>query len=78
MFFWLMELTKRSEAVTFKRTISISDLQKDKQYRITNAVRVNTNFGPSIVMRLEYEANTAYRVYLPNRYFTLFKDKYIQ
>jgi hypothetical protein len=40
-----MDLAKRFAAVTFKKTVSISELQKDKQYRITNIVRVNTKFA---------------------------------
>jgi HJR/Mrr/RecB family endonuclease len=70
-------LSKRFAAVTFKRTVSISELQKDKQYRITYAVRVNTKLGQSIVVTVD-EANNGYRVYLPNRYFSVLTDKDIQ
>jgi hypothetical protein len=64
--------------VTLKRNVRIIELQKDKQYRNTNAVRVNSKYGQSIVVAVEDEANTAYRVYLPKRYFSVFTDKEIQ
>jgi hypothetical protein len=78
MFFWQMELARHFAVVTFKRTVSTSELQRDKQYRITNAVQVNTKYGQSIVVTVEDEGNTAYRVYLLKRYFSVFSDKEIQ
>jgi CRISPR/Cas system CSM-associated protein Csm3 (group 7 of RAMP superfamily) len=53
-------LEKRFAAITFKRTVSISELQNDKQYWITNVVRATTKFGQSIVVTVEDEANNAY------------------
>jgi hypothetical protein len=66
-----MELTQRFRAVTCKKSVSISELQENHHYIITQAVKKSTKFGETILLTLR-DSDDLFSVFLPKRYLSAF------
>ena len=70
-----MEPIKRFSATTCNLAISISEIQKNKPYPVTNAVRTTTKFGQSIVITIKDDSNNTFQAFLSKIYFNVFTDE---
>jgi hypothetical protein len=70
-----MDLAQKFETTCAPNVLSIDSLDVGLKYPILLAARVKTRYGPSIVLTLrnEEEGGIA-KVFLPNRYDSLFSD----
>jgi hypothetical protein len=68
-----MDLAQKFEATPATDVIRINSLDIGLKYPILLAARVTTRYGPSIVLTLrDDEESTVTKVFLPNRYYSLF------
>jgi hypothetical protein len=71
-----MDLTAKFSITSASQTVSISILEGSQPYKILQAERATTQFGPTVALLLinTLQAAATLRVYLPRRYACLFTD----
>ena len=73
-----MAFAQRFNEVTSDIT-HISELEVYRSYRIQRADKVTTRFGETILLGIrETPKERLFKVFLPQRYFTVFKDDDLQ
>ena len=73
--FWaIMDLAQKFDGVTCATNISVSELDVNRKYRILQARRLTTRFGPSVILTVKYEDAAPVQVFLPRRYSDVFSD----
>ena len=60
------------------RNISVSELDVNRKYRILQARRLTTRFGPTVILTVKYEDAAPVQVFLPRRYSDVFTDTDIE
>ena len=60
------------------RNISVSELDVNRKYRILQARRLTTRFGPTVILTVKYEDAAPVQVFLPRRYSYVFSDMDIE
>lgn len=69
-----LELVRKFRDETTCGVIPIDQLQIEVKHHILRAERVNTRYGPSIVLTIRCPDFQRYRVYLPRRYCIVVTD----
>jgi hypothetical protein len=67
-----MDLSERFNVVTSCTIDRMSELQVDTPYPIVYAQTVDTRYGPTVILTLQYSAAGMVKVFLPRRYGMLF------
>ena len=73
-----MELAKRFEdatATTANTSISINSLIMNRPYPIVQAKRVNTMYGPTVLLSLRDSNEKLVQIFLPKRYANVVTDE---
>jgi hypothetical protein len=73
-----MDLTQKFNGVTCDTTISVSELDVNRKYRILKAKRLTTRFGPTVILTVKGEDTAPSQIFLPRRYSYVFKDTDIE
>ena len=73
-----MDLTQKFDGVTCDTTVSVSELDENRKYRILQARRLTTRFGPTVILTVKYEYAKPLQVLLPRRYRDVFSDTDIE
>lgn len=58
--------------IKFTKTIKFTELVLNKRYNILHAIKVNSNFGKTVVVKIEDAS-----LFLPRRYSTIISDEQI-
>jgi len=74
----IMDLTQKFDGVTCDTTVSVSELDENRKYRILQARRLTTRFGPTVILTVKGEDAAPTQVFLPRRYSDVFSDKDIE
>jgi len=69
-----MALSQRVNDVTCVN-VHVSSLTVDRKYPIVKAERVRTRYGETILLSIRDSAQQLFKVFLPKRYATVFKDE---
>jgi hypothetical protein len=74
--FLQMDLAKKFEIATACQTVSVGTLEEQQPYRIIQAERTTTQFGPTVALLLLINllAAAPLKVFLPRRYASQFTD----
>ena len=51
----IMDLAQKFDGVTCDTTVSVSELDENRKYRILQARRLTTRFGPTVILTVKYE-----------------------
>ena len=62
----------------FSRTTKLSDLMKDAPYDVVELRKIDTKYGPSIIITLCIGEDENTNVFLPKRYVNLLNDNQIK
>jgi hypothetical protein len=73
-----MDLKSKFEATTSSTVININALIPNRPYEIGYVERVETKYGPSVLMTLKMTATSSAKIFLPKRYSGLFSDDDIE
>ena len=73
-----MDLTQKLDGFTCDITVSVSDLDVNRKYRILMVKRLTTRFGPSVILTVKGEDAAPTHVFLPRRYSVVFTDTDIE
>ena len=73
-----MDHAQKFDGVTFATNISVSELDVNRKYRILQARRLTTRFGPTVILTVKYEDAAQVQVFLPRRYSNVFSDTDIE
>jgi hypothetical protein len=72
-----MDLRSKFEATSSSTVININALIPNRPYEIGYVERIDTKYGPSVLMTLMTSTSTA-KIFLPKRYSGLFSDDDIE
>jgi hypothetical protein len=61
----IMDLTKKSDRVTCDTTVSVSELNENRKYRILQARLLTTRFGPTVILTVKSDYASSGPVNLP-------------
>ena len=64
--------------VTCDTTVSVSELDVNRKYRILRAKRLITRFGPTVILSVKDEGAAPVQIFLPRRYSDVFTDMDIE
>ena len=67
-----MDLAQIFDGVTCDTTISVSELDENRKYRILQAKRLTTRFGPTVILTVKIKEAAPFQVFLPRRYSDAF------
>jgi len=70
-----MELVKRFEVVTSNTSINISSLVINRLYPIVHAKRINTIYGPTVLLLIRDSDEKLFQISLPKRYSNIVSDE---
>jgi hypothetical protein len=71
-----MDLVKRFTNVSCENIVRIGTLREGVRYPITHVQRMETKYGPSLLVTLrDCEAHDTIKVFLPKRYSLVFTDE---
>jgi hypothetical protein len=73
-----MDLAQNFEGVACDKTISVTELDPDRKYRIIRAKRLTTIFGPTVVLTIQDSMQASAQVFLPRRYSDVVTDTDIE
>jgi len=74
----IMVLTQKFEGVACEKTISVTELDFNRKFRIFRAERQTTRFGPIVVLTTRGEGAAPVQVFLPRRYSAFTTDTDIE
>jgi hypothetical protein len=74
----IMDLAHKFNGVTCDTTVSISELDENRKYRILQARRLTTRFGPTVILTVKSEDPAPIQVFLPRRYSDVFSHMDIE
>ena len=74
----IMDLTQKIDGVACDTTVSVSELNENRKYRILQARLLNTRFGPTVILTVKSEDAAPIQVFLPRRYSDVFSDMDIE
>ena len=67
-----MDLAQKFDGVTCDTNIFVSELDVNRKYRILQARRLTTRFGPTVILTVKGENTAPVQVFLPRRYSDVF------
>jgi len=67
-----MDLAQKFDGVTCDTNMSVSELDVNRKYRILQARRLTTLFGPTVILTMKGENAAPVQVFLPRRYSDVF------
>jgi hypothetical protein len=70
-----MDLRRRIAELESCHYMSVRSLETDRKYSILSAERMQTKYGPSIVLTLLDSPERLIRVFLPRRYYSVFTEE---
>src|SRR5215469_1671833 len=73
-----MELQARFASVGDCKTLSVGQLDINREYAILHASKTTTKYGDTVVLRLTVAPAEMVKVFLPHRYAVLFEDNIIR
>ena len=73
-----MELDRKFQMATACRSLTIGSLRPDQQYPVVHAERVNTRYGPSVLLAILENSASSVKVFLPRRYGEVVSDEDIE
>jgi hypothetical protein len=73
-----MDLKAKFEAATSSTVISINELTPNRPYEIGYVERVDTKYGPTVLMTLLMTSASTAKIFLPKRYAGLFSNDDIE
>ena len=73
-----MDLTQKFDGVTCDTTVSVSELDVNRKYRILRAKRLTTRFGPTEILSVKGEDAAPVQIFLPRKYSDVFTDTDIE
>jgi len=73
-----MYLAQKFDGVTCATIISVSELDVNRKYRILQARRLTTRFGPTVILTVKNENDAPVQVLLPRIYSDVFSDPDIE
>jgi len=73
-----MDLAQKFDGVTCTTDISVSELYVNRKYRILQARRLTTRYGPTVILTVKNENSAPVQVFLPRRYSDVFSDTDIE
>jgi len=74
----IMDLAQKFERVACDKTISVTELDPNRKYRILRAKRPKTRFGPTAVLTIRDSVEAPAQVFLPRRYSDVVTDTDIE
>jgi len=69
-----MDLTQKFDGVKCDTTVSVSELDENRKYRILRVKRLTTRFGPTVILTVKGEDAAPAQIFLPRRYSDVFRD----
>jgi hypothetical protein len=69
-----MDLAQNFEGVACETTISVTELDLNRKYRILRAKRLTTRFGPTVVLTIRGEGAAPAQTFLPRIYSDVIAD----
>ena len=73
-----MDLAQTFEGFACETTISVTELNLNRKYRILRAERLTTCIGPTVVLTIRGEGAAPDQIFLPRRYSDVFTDMDIE
>jgi len=73
-----MDLTHKFDVVTCDPTVSVSELDVNRKYRILRAKRLSSCFGPKVILTVKTKDAAPAPIFLPRRYSDVFTDTDIE
>jgi hypothetical protein len=73
-----MFLNKKFQDAASSYAVKINTLEVAGKYRITAAERVNTNYGPTVLLSIKESQHNIVKVFMPKRYSSVFDDDDIE
>ena len=73
-----MDLAQKFEGVACETTISITELDLNRKYRILRAKRRSKLFGPTVIVILRDEGAAPAQIFLPRWYTDVITDTVIE
>jgi formylmethanofuran dehydrogenase subunit D len=73
-----MNLAQKFEGVACDKTISVTELDPNRKYRILRAKRLTTRFGPTVVLTIRDSMEAPAQVFMPRRYSDVVTDDNIE
>jgi len=70
-----MDLAKRFEEATATASFDISSLILNRPYPIVHAKRINTKYGPTVLLSIRDVDDKIVDIFLPKRYANVVKDE---
>ena len=74
----IMDLTQKFDGVTCDTTVSVSELDVNRKYRILRAKRLTTRFSPTVILTVKNGEAAPVQIILPRRYSDVFTDTGIE
>jgi hypothetical protein len=74
VFFFQMDLRRRIAELESCHYLSVRSLEPDRTYSILRAERMQTKYGPTIVLTLVDSPERLVRVFLPRRFYSVFTE----
>ena len=69
-----MDLVQTFEGVTLDKTVSVSDLERNRKHPILRAKRITTRSGPAVVLTIRKSREDPAQVFLPKTYSDVMTD----
>jgi hypothetical protein len=69
-----MALVARFKEASTCYTIKLSSLQNDRPYPISHAERIDTRYGPAVLLSIRDSSFSLKKVFLPRRYSEVMTD----
>ena len=73
-----MDLAKRFEEATFGSSFNIGSLVINRLYPIIHAKRINTKYGPTVLLSIRDSDEKLVEIFLPKRYANVVSDEDIE
>ena len=70
-----MELDRNFQMASACRSLTIGSLRPDQQYPVVHAERVNTRYGPSVLLAILENSTFSMKFFLPKRYCEVVSDE---
>ena len=73
-----MELVEKFEGLTWDKTVSVCDLERNRKYPILRAKRISNKISPAVVLTMRDSLEDPAQVFLPKRYSDFVSDDDIE
>ena len=70
-----MDLSEKFQLVSSSSIARLRTLEENKRYPKTFALRLQTQFGLSVLLTLRVDSESNVKIFLPKRYTEVFKDE---